>query len=509
MVIRSIRWRLQLWLAILLIGVLGGFGVVVHQLQGVALLNQLDDELGLRVASLNLAVRGGGGGSRDGRRPPPDPGSRPAPPDNRGPGGERSRREPPFEDGPRPDRPGRPEPRVAPEAFAPDSGGPNPDTHSAVWSREGTLLRRSANGPEAIPLPPRPGRNTQIQTRTRDGFRECYQFTEMGDCVLAGRSIDAVERAQQRLAWMLLGVGAAVLAVGLGGGWWLSSRALRPVEEIRSAASRIAGGSLSERIVTTEPGSEIGRLASVLNEMFDRLEAAFARQRQFTADAAHELRTPISVLLVEAQTALARERSPESYRETIQASLAAAQQMRRLTESLLQLARLDEGSIGFQPGPVNLADIGQRCTAAIQALAASKAIRIECTLGDAWCHGDPERLGQVVTNLLANAIHYNQPNGRIDLVTRIVDGQAVLEVRDTGIGIDARDLPHVFDRFFRADRARSRAEGHSGLGLAISQAIVQAHQGRITVQSEPGRGSTFTVLLPGTTALDPGAPNSA
>lgn len=500
MVIRSIRWRLQLWLAILLIGVLGGFGFVVHQLQGVALRNQLDEELGLRVAALNLAVRGGPGGNRDGRRPPPE---------GRGPGGDRTRREPPSAEGSRPERPSRPEPRIAPGVFETESDGSATDIHSAVWSREGTLLRRSTQGPDEIPLPPRPGRNTQIQGRTREGYRECYQFTEMGDCVLAGRSLDSVERAQLRLAWMLLGVGATVLAIGLGGGWWLSSRALRPVEEIRSAASRIAGGSLSERIVTTEPESEIGRLAAVLNAMFDRLEAAFARQRQFTADAAHELRTPISVLLVEAQTALARERSPESYRETIHASLAAAQQMRRLTESLLQLARLDEGSIGSQPGPVNLADIGRRCTTAIQALAASKGIRIESSLADAWCHGDPDRLGQVVTNLLANAIHYNQPNGRIDLVTRIADGQATLKVRDTGIGIAARDLPYVFDRFFRADRARSRAEGHSGLGLAISQAIVHAHHGRITVQSEPGRGSTFTMLLPGTTTPGSSAPNSA
>ena len=143
----------------------------------------------------------------------------------------------------------------------------------------------------------------------RDTLREAYQFTELGDCVLVGRSLVVNRQTQHRLAWTLLAAGGAVLALGLGGGWWLTTRAIRPVVQISAAASRISAGNLSERISTAEPDNELGRLAEVLNRTFGRLEAAFTQQKQFTADASHELRTPIAVLISEAQTALSRERT--------------------------------------------------------------------------------------------------------------------------------------------------------------------------------------------------------
>jgi two-component system, OmpR family, sensor kinase len=332
--------------------------------------------------------------------------------------------------------------------------------------------------------------------RDRDGLLECYQFTELGDCVLAGRSLQPLKRAQRRLGWNLAGVGAAVLALGLGGGWWLSTRALRPVEEIRAAAERISGGALSERIATTEPDSEVGRLAGVLNATFDRLEAAFVRQRRFTDDAAHELRTPLAVLLVEAQSALSRDRSPEEYRETLKATLATAQQMRRLTDSLLQLARLDEGDGLASALPVDVDEVARSQAEALRPLAVGKGLQLEVHAAAARVQGDAERLGQVVTNLVANAIQYTPSGGTVKVRTAASGNGCLIVVQDSGIGIAAEDLPHVFDRFFRADRARRRAEGHSGLGLAICRAIVEAHRGRISVESAPGAGSTFTVRLP-------------
>lgn len=489
----SIRWRLQLWLAFLLVCVLSGFGFTVYQLQRKTQLSQLDEELERRVAALNIAVRGGPPPEHGPRRPPPpegDPGGfdfdgelRP-PPRHHG---------PPPEDGPGPR--GRRDVRITSEV-----AGLFQDTrpigyYYAIWSREGSSLKRSTNAPPEAALPERMGRDTSIHTRERSGWREAFQFTELGDCVLAGRSLAVDLQARRHFAWLLLAAGATVLAFGLGGGWWLTSRAIRPVEDISAAASRISAGNLSERIAGADADNELGRLAGVLNSTFSRLEGAFAQQKQFTADASHELRTPITVLISEAQTTLSRERSATEYRETVEACLEAAQQMRQLTESLLALARFDAGQEPLKRERFDLSQEVRKCIELIRPLAAKHHVRIHCELVPTPCLGDPERLRQVFTNLLTNAIYYNREGGEMRAATLPENGSAVLTVNDTGIGISAEDLPHVFERFYRADKSRSRAEGRSGLGLAISKAIVDAHGGRIEVTSQPGAGTAFTVRL--------------
>jgi heavy metal sensor kinase len=293
-----------------------------------------------------------------------------------------------------------------------------------------------------------------------------------------------------------LGAGCALLAIGLGGGWWLTSRAIRPIEDISAAASRIAEGNLSERITGVDTGNETGRLAAVLNSTFARLEAAFAEQKQFTADASHELRTPLAVLISEAQTALARERSQAEYRESFQACLATAQQMRRLTESLLQLARLDAGQENGARTPFDLADRVLASVRLIRSLADARGITIHCDLAPTEIRGDSERMGQLITNLLGNAIRYNKERGEIRIETRVDGKTGVLLVSDTGQGISEQDQPHIFERFYRADKSRSRVEGGTGLGLAICKAIVEMHGGKIEVASRIAQGSTFTVRLP-------------
>jgi len=268
------------------------------------------------------------------------------------------------------------------------------------------------------------------------------------------------------------------------------------VEEISAAASRISAGNLSEPITGANADNELGRLAGVLNSTFARLEAAFAQQRQFTADASHELRTPLAVIISEAQTALARERSSGEYRETVEACLDTAQQMRRLTESLLELARLDASQEQIQREHLDLSENTRACVERIRPLAQERGIKIHCDLAPAQVCGDADRLDQVITNLLTNAIHYNKPNGEIRVSTRSENGAAIVTISDTGQGIAAEDLPHIFERFYRADKSRSRAAGRSGLGLAISKAVVDAHDGTIEVTSQPGAGTTFTVRLP-------------
>jgi heavy metal sensor kinase len=321
-----------------------------------------------------------------------------------------------------------------------------------------------------------------------------YHATERGDCVLVGQSIVfELEDARQFAGELFLG-GALLLLCVLAGAWLLMGRALQPVDSISAAAHKIASGDLSQRINVADTDSELGKLAAVLNSTFSRLESSFAQQRQFTSDASHELRTPISVLISEAQTTLARERTPDDYRETITACLDTAQRMRKLTESLLQLARLDAGQEVLQREVVELSALVQDCVKLVRPLAATRKLHISCELSRAETYCDATRIAQVVTNLLTNAITYNNDGGEIRVVTRAENGKSILTVADTGQGIKETDVPRVFERFYRADK--SRTGGNTGLGLAISKAIIDAHGGAITVVSTENMGTTFTIRLP-------------
>jgi len=289
-------------------------------------------------------------------------------------------------------------------------------------------------------------------------------------------------------------VGGWILLVGLAGGWWFVSRALRPIKNISSAAVKISGGDLSQRINVAEAESELGQLAAVLNSTFARLESAFAQQKQFASDAAHELRTPVSVMLTQAQTALNRERTAPEYRETVEACQRAAQRMRRLIESLLALARLDAGQEVLKRLQFDFSKTISDCVEMVKPMAGERGVEIFTELSPLEITGDSERLAQVVTNLLTNAIQYNLPDGEVRVKLESQNGLAVLTVSDTGAGISSEDLPRVFERFYRADKSRST--GGNGLGLAIARAIVEAHGGTIEAASEENAGTTFTVRLP-------------
>jgi two-component system, OmpR family, sensor kinase len=500
---KSIRWRFALWLALLLVFVLTGFGLTAYQLHRNVQFNRLDEELKYRVSALSAALR---------LQPPPllegqngnrGPGVSDGPlPFDRDPSGQRLPKGPPsgFDPGragPRGFRFGPREIQLSTEALGLFDTNMPSGFYYVLWPGFGGAKPiRSTNAPTAIPQPEQAGHDTGTYTRTRDNFREAYHYTELGDCVLAGRSVAKDVAATRRFAALLIAGGVAVLLLSIAGIWVLTGRALKPVEEISAAATRISAGHLSERINVSDTDNELGQLAGTLNSTFARLEAAFAQQRQFTADASHELRTPLAVLISEAQTTLAHQRTAGEYRETVAACLETAQQMRRLTESLLELARLDAGQQQIQPAPFDLAETARACVELIQPLADQRAIRIHCDLTPTQLTGDAARLSQVITNLLANAIQYNKPPGEIKITTRPENDMAVLTVADTGQGIAPEDLPHIFERFYRADKSRTHTSDHTGLGLAICQSIVEAHGGRITVQSTPGNGAEFTVTLP-------------
>lgn len=511
MFLKSIRARFLLLLALLLAGVLTGFGVAMYQLQRASEFRQIDGELERRLVALKPTLRGPGGphgnfgpGPRD--KEPPFAGSRPfefdppkAPPD--------------WDEPPR--KHGGPH-EAKPRGFGPDWLLPEWEAsgeisklfdetqtngfYFVIWHRSGKLIQQTTNAP------PRslPGRSADILTHfeTRAAFREAFHFTELGECILTGRFIGPDLAALHRLKWWLLGIGEIILLLGLAGGWWVVTQTLRPIQDISHTAAKIAGGDLTHRINTAATQNELGQLAAVLNSTFARLEAAFAKERQFTADAAHELRTPLAVLITEAQTALARERSATEYRETVEECLATAQQMRQLTESLLQLARVDAASAPSLED-CDLAALTQDCVARLRPLATTDQLDLQCDLSPCALRADPNQLRAVVTNLVANAIHYNQAGGQIRITTWTEGDQAMLIVADTGQGISSEDLPHIFERFYRADKARSRTNGHFGLGLAICKAIVEAHGGSIQASSTPGQGSQFRATLPTTPALQP------
>jgi heavy metal sensor kinase len=322
-----------------------------------------------------------------------------------------------------------------------------------------------------------------------------------GDCLLIGRSIGPDLAAMRRLALWLATGGVAVLALGLAGGWWVATRAIRPIEDISATAVKIAAGDLSQRINAADTESELGRLATVLNSTFARLEAAFANQVRFTSDASHELRTPVSVILSQTQTALSRERASPEYRQALEACQRAAQRMRKLIESLLELARLDAGQAPIKRERVDLSRVARDCVEFVRPLATERGVEICCDLSPVECVGDAERLSQVATNLLSNAIQFNRDHGQVRVSTHVENGAVLLSVADTGQGIPDKDLPHVFERFYRVDVSRSHNLGGAGLGLAICKAIIDAHGGTIQASSQPGAGSTFTVRLPGPATL--------
>ncbi|MGH9713115.1 MAG: sensor histidine kinase [Candidatus Acidiferrales bacterium] len=307
-----------------------------------------------------------------------------------------------------------------------------------------------------------------------------------------------LDEALERFRHVLyLAVPALLLLAGLGG-YWMSRRALAPVDEITQAARNIGAQNLAMRLAVPQTGDEIERLATTLNEMLARLDAAFLRITQFTADASHELRTPVSVMRTSAELALRKPRSDAEYREVLSQILGEAEKVSRLIEQLLLLARTDSGAAAIPITRTNLTEILEKAWRHAHILAEAKQIEPvdDVPRTPIWIRGDAASLERLFLILIDNAVKYTPAGGQIALRLSSENGTACAEIRDTGIGIAREDVPHIFDRFYRADRARSRDTGGTGLGLAIGRWIAQANGGDIRVSSEPSNGSVFQVRLP-------------
>lgn len=575
--IKSLRWRLQLWHALLLTTVLIIFGGVVYALQWQTRLQQADAELDRVASVLTSRLRGlfpvprtptpgpwrqnnrGSGssrpqesvdengkavadalfpanvsspppswvappedqndarrregraqsrgtsrdGSRDesnrgGRNEPPRDGQRGGPPESprdgsAGPPRDNSREQPGWSPWFSP-----PPGLGLPDEFNHLFEGDEHSFYFIIWDRSGTILAKS----KSVDQIPFPDLHTQAdglpvrQSRMRDMQREVIHVSRFDINVLVGRSLYPDLAALHRTGLRLILTGLGVLAIGLAGGWWFSSRAIRPIAEMSAIAESISVKNLSTRINVKSTATELEQLGTVLNRTFDRLQAAFERQGQFTADASHELRTPVAVILSHAELALSRTRSPADYQSAIQACRRAALRMKSLIDSLLLLARFDSGEPEIFWRATELDRLVLDAVEMLQPLAGERQVTLGYRADPMTIDADHDRLFQVLTNLLSNAIRYNKPNGRVDVEVTSDNQSAIIRVIDTGVGIPPEELPRIFDRFYRVDKARSIAEGGSGLGLAICQTIVEAHRGTIRATSALNVGTTIEVRLP-------------
>jgi heavy metal sensor kinase len=295
----------------------------------------------------------------------------------------------------------------------------------------------------------------------------------------------------------LLLLAPMLLLAAAAGGYWLSQRALSPVDAITHTTRNISATNLSSRLEKLATGDELQRLSDTLNQMLDRLEDAFRRVTQFTADASHELRTPISLIRTESEIALRKSRGVEEYRVALRHILLEAERTSSLVEELLSLARADAGGEALHLELLDLRSLIAEIGAEWQRLVTIRNLEFRESIAgeELLVLTDPVALKRVVAILLDNAVKYTQAPGIVELAIERRENKGIVVVRDSGVGIPEEDQPRIFERFYRVDKARSRELGGSGLGLAIAKWIVQQHQGAISVQSSPGKGSTFCVEL--------------
>jgi heavy metal sensor kinase len=328
------------------------------------------------------------------------------------------------------------------------------------------------------------------RTRTDDGKTLAV--------IQVGISLSQLNTALDSIVVELWLIGPFALLLSAILSYWLASYAFVPIGQLTRTAQRIKAGDLHQRVPVPMPHDEVRLLAVTLNEMLEALDQLFTRQRRFVADASHELRTPVAAIRSMTDVALFDPLPPERYVAVLSSVNAETERLGRLISDLLVLARADEDQYHLEQDDVRLDTLLEAVGASADTLAAEKQITIHVEATQpVTVIGDEARLIQVFMNLLDNAITYTNSGGSVTLRLQEEDQYAHLTVHDTGIGIASGHLPHIFERFYRVDPAHKHVEGgSSGLGLAIVKWVVEAHNGKICVESQPGQGSSFTILLP-------------
>jgi heavy metal sensor kinase len=353
---------------------------------------------------------------------------------------------------------------------------------------------------------------TQVaDTSTALNF-ESRNLSELGPCrtvtsivdgpggrytIHAATSLEPFEKQISLLITVLVASGPVALVCGLAGGYTLARRALSPVERMVEVANRITATDLHQRVEVLNPNDELGRLAQTFNALIDRLQKAIEEMRRFTADAAHELRTPLAVLRSGVEVALRSPRSAEEYRQALEAAADEANRLTRLADQLLFLSRQAAGMMQLDRDEMRLdalvKDVAEQFACRSKEAGVSLAVE---PLAPFTVRGDDIRLSQVFYNVLDNAIKYTPRGGHVSVRGRSVDHRVEIQVEDSGIGIPPAHLSHVFKRFYRVEQSRNSERGGSGLGLSIAQSAVEAHGGNISIESAPGRGTVVSISLP-------------
>jgi heavy metal sensor kinase len=451
----SIRWRLTLWNTLALAAVLVGFGALVYGLLRSALYERIDRSLRTEWEEL-----------KQDRRLGTDPDERL---------------------------------RYRIHEFDEHQHG-----FCVVYDQQGKVRERTEKLAE-VSIPPAPagddpprffdvtlpaiGRQRALCGSLKVGERE---FT-----ILFLSPLEDVDGALGQLLAAISTAGPVALVLGGGLGYVLARKSLAPMETLHRSTEEITADRLHRRLPVANPDDELGRLTRTINAMIARLERSFAEVRRFTADASHELRTPLTVIRTEAEVALGKGLSVEQHEELLGSILEECERLTRLTDQLLSLAREDARGSKPPSGVVDLADLVRDVVETMRLLAETKGVALHYgNNGPLPVRGDETRLREVFYNLLDNAIKYTPEGGTVEVRLGQREQAVVVTVRDTGIGIPPEHLPRVFDRFYRVDKSRSRAEGGTGLGLSIAQKIVTDHGGRIELVSAPDQGTTCTVTLP-------------
>ena len=454
----SIRWRLTLWYGAILSAILVGFSGAVYLRMRHHLLDLTDATLREELVELEVEIRRARGLSR------------------------------------------------SPDALEMQFAGPDGYVFQVGTIGGKTFFRSIGIGSKELPIP------DVGLTQAGSPTYQSVSLHKLGPARLASRVIPGPRSplliqaaatlapnagALQELVVIALTIGPLALACALGGGYWLARKALAPVDQMAAEAAEITSTQLDRRLDEPVTEDELGHLARTFNALIARLQQSFEEVRRFTADAAHELRTPLATMRTEAEVALRSPRSPERDGLVLEDLLEEIERLTRLVSHLLFLSREDTG-IGmdnFQP--VQLNDLVREVGEHMQVAAREKGVRLVVDLPES-CQvtGDADRLRQLFFNLLDNAIKYTPPEGTVSVGSEPSNGGAHVTVIDTGVGIPADHLPHVFDRFYRVDPSRSPETDGSGLGLAICRSIAEAHGGRIEIDSTVGTGTRSTHSLP-------------
>jgi two-component system, OmpR family, heavy metal sensor histidine kinase CusS len=318
--------------------------------------------------------------------------------------------------------------------------------------------------------------------------------------VRAAASLAPVEASLTELRWLLSVLAPLLLLITGGVCYWIGSRALAPIDGMTRLARSMGLADLSRRLPVPSARDELSRLAEAWNEMLGRLEKSIDRIHRFTADAAHELRTPLTALRTTAELAVRREREANEYRESLEQVVTLSERMSHLLDALLALARGDDAMPVRTVGRVELRALVRSVCSEMRPMFASKGVdlALDASEGLPVVRGDAEGLERLLASLVENALKYTAAGGRVTIRVEGEGSEQVVEVSDTGCGIPAESLPHIFERFYRVDLSRDRRSGGHGLGLAIAQQIARFHDTEIEVRSTLGKGSCFRVRLPGT-----------